>query len=92
MYRYGHGVKQSYSKAIYWYKRILEQEENLNKKSICFGTEDIFGSVSYALGDIYYKGIKEEKNYAEAFEWYKKAIEDRYEKVQEKLDEILKKV
>lgn len=46
----------------------------------------------YNIGCMYYTGEGVEQNTKKAFEWYKKAIEDRYEKAQEKLDEILKKV
>lgn len=59
MYRDGHGVEQSYSKAFEWlYKNAIE---------------GVPGSQT-ALCDMWYDGQGVEKNYYNAKDWYRKAV------------------
>ncbi|SGY94238.1 tetratricopeptide repeat protein [Moritella viscosa] len=70
MYETGHGVAQSYSDAINWYRKAAEQE-------------NIYAQTN--LGDMYKKGLGVTKNNSEALIWYSKAAEQGYLKAKRRL-------
>lgn len=63
MYKSGLGVEQSYSDAIAWYHKAIEQE---------------FAPAMLNLGNLYRYGQGVEQSYSEAISWYHKAIAQGY--------------
>lgn len=61
-YEDGSRVSQDVEKAIFWYEKVYELQG------------DHAGIVAFRIGDIY----TEEKDYTQAFEWYKKGAEAGY--------------
>ena len=59
-YDNGEGVEQSYSQAVYWYKKAAEQD---------------LAEAQYNLGNAYDNGEGVEQSYSQAVYWYKKAAE-----------------
>ena len=59
-YYYGKGVKQSYSKALYWFRKAAEQ-----------GNAD----AQLLLGLVYYSGHGVSRSYSKAVYWFKKSAE-----------------
>lgn len=66
MYKNGHGVKQDYEKAKYWFQKAYQ----LTRQSAELGNSD----AQYSLGNMYKHGTDVlEKNKEAAAEWYRKA-------------------
>ena len=59
-YHKGHGVEQSYTEAVKWYRKAAEQGD---------------ATAQHNLGFCYDKGRGVEQSYTEAVKWYRKAAE-----------------
>ena len=72
-YSEGKGVEQSYSKAIYWYKKAAEQGNS---------------SAQYNIGVCYYNGDGVEQSKTKAIYWFRKACNNFEDKACEALNKI----
>ena len=73
MYEKGHGVEQSYEKAVEWYLKAAEQG---------------FACAQCNLGCMYENGRGVEQSFEKAREWYEKAAEQEYEDAIKALDRL----
>lgn len=69
-YYNGEGVKQDYTKAVYWYRKAAEQNENESQ---------------FMLGVCYFNGRGIKQDYEKAAFWYRKAAEQENAKAQTNL-------
>ena len=70
MYYFGHGVEQSYEKAVEWYRKAADQG---------------YADAQTNLGYMYKNGYGVEQSYETAVEWYRKAADQGYANAQNKL-------
>jgi len=68
MYDLGEEVDRDHKKALKWYKRQAEQARDVSLSF--FAQQSRIAHISHSIADIYYYDNKE---YAQAFEWYQKA-------------------
>lgn len=62
-YKYGEGVRQDYSKAIFWFKKSTDQGNAQGQ---------------FELGNLYFNGQGVNQDYKKAMYWYKKGSEQRH--------------
>ena len=73
MYENGHGVEQSYEKAVEWYRKAADQGN---------------AAAQYNLGNMYSWGKGVEQSNEKAAEWYRKAADQGDPDAKKRLSEL----